>query len=157
MSATLIPDYISVSEPAVLSFSCHTQARKPASKPVLRDPEQELRAVQEHVLQLRKQYELAPRNSGSTKPTNQYGYPRPSSQQSPPASATGKHYFVDETQWDAILDHGRFDDIVCGSGPCALAYIDKALELDPKRKILVLERGGFWLPTHFQACVQLSS
>lgn len=130
MSATLIPDYISVSEPAVLSFARRTRARKPALKPALQDPEQELRAVQERVLQLRKQYELAPQecaqelleqqayalelfsrqrptlgaaDSGSTEPTNQYGFPRPSSQQSPPASATGKHYFVDETQWQTIL------------------------------------------------------
>lgn len=40
------------------------------------------------------------------------------------------------------VDHGEFDDIVVGSGFCALAYIDTALKRDPNRKILVLERGG---------------
>jgi hypothetical protein len=41
-----------------------------------------------------------------------------------------------------IVDYGEFDDIVCGSGFCALAYIDAALKLNPYRKILLLERGG---------------
>jgi hypothetical protein len=40
------------------------------------------------------------------------------------------------------LENGEFDDIVVGSGFCALAYIDEALRLDPFRKILLLERGG---------------
>ncbi|KAG9313755.1 hypothetical protein JVU11DRAFT_6111 [Chiua virens] len=83
-------------------------------------------------------------------PVNLYGFPRPGEQSPTPAEATGKHYFVDETNWKQILQYGEFDDIVCGSGFCALAYIEQALKLDPFRKILVLERGGFWLPAHFQ-------
>ncbi|KAF8155019.1 hypothetical protein K438DRAFT_1943070 [Mycena galopus ATCC 62051] len=83
-------------------------------------------------------------------PANIYGFPQPGAQSPTPASATAKHYFVDDSTWDAILDHGEFDDIVVGSGFCALAYIDTALKRDPHRKILVLERGGFWLPEHFQ-------
>ncbi|KAF8188466.1 hypothetical protein K438DRAFT_1919759 [Mycena galopus ATCC 62051] len=83
-------------------------------------------------------------------PANIYGFPQPGAQSPTPASATAKHYFVDDSTWDAILDHGEFDDIVVGSGFCALAYIDTALKRDPQRKILVLERGGFWLPEHFQ-------
>ncbi|KAI5899539.1 FAD/NAD(P)-binding domain-containing protein [Schizophyllum commune H4-8] len=82
--------------------------------------------------------------------TNQWGYPRPSAQSPTPAHATAKHYFVDDTTWANIVDHGEFDDIVVGSGFCALAYVDAALKLDSNRKILILERGGFWLPEHFQ-------
>ncbi|KAI9567634.1 hypothetical protein HD554DRAFT_2039364 [Boletus coccyginus] len=143
-SATLIPNFTSVSESAVPPFSCHTQERKPTSKLVPQDPlaEQELRAVKERVLQQRTGT-LGVANSGCTRPTNQYGtlglvvnnhHPHP-----PLANTTLWMKHNGMRSW--TVDHGRFDDIVCGSGPCALAYIDKALELDPKRKILVLERG----------------
>ncbi|KAF4339709.1 FAD NAD(P)-binding domain protein [Fusarium beomiforme] len=46
--------------------------------------------------------------------------------------------------------HGDFDYIVVGSGFTALAFIQKALDLNKNAKILCLERGGFWLPSHFQ-------
>jgi hypothetical protein len=49
--------------------------------------------------------------------------------------------FSDQT-WQNILAHGNFDYIVVGSGFTALAFIQKALELDPCVKILCLERGG---------------
>ncbi|KAJ7503482.1 hypothetical protein B0H11DRAFT_584623 [Mycena galericulata] len=83
-------------------------------------------------------------------PANAFGFPQPGAQSPTAAQATARHYFVDNPTWDAILDHGQFDDIVCGTGFCALAYIDAALKLNPHRKILVLERGEFWLPEHFQ-------
>ncbi|THG95684.1 hypothetical protein EW026_g6015 [Hermanssonia centrifuga] len=76
-----------------------------------------------------------------SKVANQFGYPRPGIQSPTPALATAAHYFVDNNTWDAILDHGDFDDIVVGSGFCALAYVDEALKRDPWRKILILERG----------------
>ncbi|KAK0198279.1 hypothetical protein F5146DRAFT_1100033 [Armillaria mellea] len=81
---------------------------------------------------------------------NAWGFPQPGIQSPTPAFATASHYFVDDQTWSAILDHGEFDDVVVGSGFCALAYIDTALKVDPRRKILVLERGGFWLLEHFQ-------
>ncbi|THU85298.1 FAD/NAD(P)-binding domain-containing protein [Dendrothele bispora CBS 962.96] len=83
-------------------------------------------------------------------PVNEFGYPRPGIQSPTPSAATAAHYFVDDATWSAILDHGDFDDVVVGSGHCALAYVDEALKRDPHRKILILERGGFWLPEHFQ-------
>ncbi|KAG9310087.1 hypothetical protein JVU11DRAFT_9696 [Chiua virens] len=67
-----------------------------------------------------------------------------------PAAHTYKYYFADDTKWKSILEYGDFDDIVIGTGFCGLAYIDKALKLNPKRRILVLERGELWLMTHFQ-------
>ncbi|KAL1730889.1 hypothetical protein EV714DRAFT_209958 [Schizophyllum commune] len=83
-------------------------------------------------------------------PNNQYGYPRPGPQSPTAAQATAAHYFVEDPTWANILDHGQFQDVVVGSGLCALAYVDEALTKDPNRKILILERGGFWLPEHFQ-------
>jgi hypothetical protein len=81
--------------------------------------------------------EVAPNN-----PTNNWGYPQPGLQSPTPAYATASNYFVDDSTWATILDHGEFDDIVVGSGFCALAYVDAALKKDPWRKILILERGG---------------
>ncbi|TFK63544.1 FAD/NAD(P)-binding domain-containing protein [Pluteus cervinus] len=93
---------------------------------------------------------VLPPQSVPKTPASSWGFPQPGPQAPSPAYATAKHYFVDDNTWDAILDHGEFDDIVCGSGFCALAYVDAALKRDPFRKILILERGGFWLPEHFQ-------
>ena len=78
-------------------------------------------------------------------PANQWGYPQPGIQSPTPSSATAAHYFVDDATWANILDHGQFDDIVVGSGFCALAYVDAALKKNPFRKILILERGGGFL------------
>ena len=107
-------------------------------------------------------------NAAPKQPANEFGFPIPGTQSPTPEDATAAHYFVDDSTWKAIVDHGEFDDIVCGSGFCALAYVTEALERNPHRKILVLERGGrrcglaycvrslmidtvgFWLPEHFQ-------
>jgi hypothetical protein len=80
---------------------------------------------------------IAPSNVASG-----YGYPRPGIQSPTAAYATAKHYFVEDATWADILDHGEFDDVVVGSGFCALAYVDAALKKDPWRKIIILERGG---------------
>ncbi|KAJ4141802.1 hypothetical protein NW768_001020 [Fusarium equiseti] len=61
-----------------------------------------------------------------------------------------RDYFASDQTWSNILAHGDFDYIVVGSGFTALAFIQKTLELNPCAKILCLERGGFWLPSHFQ-------
>ncbi|KAI5885619.1 FAD/NAD(P)-binding domain-containing protein [Schizophyllum commune H4-8] len=92
----------------------------------------------------------APEPDARNGPNNQFGYPRPGPQSPTAAQATAAHYFVEDPTWANILDHGQFHDIVVGSGMCALAYVDEALKRDPNRKILILERGGFWLPEHFQ-------
>uniref|UniRef100_A0A8H8CJZ7 Glucose-methanol-choline oxidoreductase C-terminal domain-containing protein n=1 Tax=Psilocybe cubensis TaxID=181762 RepID=A0A8H8CJZ7_PSICU len=84
------------------------------------------------------------------KKTNAFGYPIPAPQIFHPAAATATHFFISDKQWDEILKHGEFDDIIVGSGFCALAYVTEALERDPYRKILILERGGFWLADHYQ-------
>ncbi|KAM3549285.1 hypothetical protein MY1884_008807 [Beauveria asiatica] len=78
------------------------------------------------------------------------GYPVPGLQGPTSSSVMALDYFASDQTWGNILAHGEFDYIVIGSGFTALAFIQKALELDPYVKILCLERGGFWLPTHFQ-------
>ncbi|KAH7887270.1 hypothetical protein F5I97DRAFT_1925721 [Phlebopus sp. FC_14] len=82
--------------------------------------------------------------------SNHWGYPEPGPQSPSVDVGVGSHFFADNEKWNGIIESGQFDDIVCGSGHCALAYIDTALRRDPKRKILVLERGPYWIPEHFQ-------
>ncbi|KAK4041247.1 FAD/NAD(P)-binding domain-containing protein [Parachaetomium inaequale] len=82
--------------------------------------------------------------------TNALGFPIPGEQNPSPTSVMAKDYFVTDATWSYILAGGKFDYIVIGSGFTALAFIDRVLENDPKKKILCLERGDFWLPTHFQ-------
>ncbi|KAH7232309.1 FAD/NAD(P)-binding domain-containing protein [Fusarium redolens] len=89
-------------------------------------------------------------NDRQPQPANTYGYPVPGVQAPSSTSVMALDYFVSDQTWSNILAHGDFDYIVVGSGFTALAFIQKALELDPCAKILCLERGGFWLPSHFQ-------
>ena len=77
-------------------------------------------------------------------PANEFGYPRPGVQSPSPYSATAPHYFVNEATWQAILDHGDFDDVVVGSGHCGLAYVDEALKRDPASGVLRKEVGRKW-------------
>jgi choline dehydrogenase-like flavoprotein len=59
-------------------------------------------------------------------------------------------FFVSDTEWARVRDEERFDFVVVGSGPCALAFAERALRNDPALRILILERGPFFLPEHFQ-------
>ncbi|KAJ3937846.1 uncharacterized protein N0V96_012162 [Colletotrichum fioriniae] len=74
-------------------------------------------------------------------PANTYGYPVPGVQEPTPTSVMARDYFLSDQTWESILAYGDFDYIVIGSGFTALAFIQKALELDPYVKILCLERG----------------
>lgn len=79
-----------------------------------------------------------------------YGYPTPG-----PQSPTGKDvmnhvFFASETEWKSIRENEEFDYIVIGTGFCALAFIERILKNNPFSRILILERGEFFLPEHFQ-------
>lgn len=113
MAPTDIPDYLKTPHAATPSF--HFRVGEKAQVTAISRPEQ---------------------------PANEFGFPRPGVQSPTPSAATAPHYFVDDATWSNILDHGEFDDVVVGSGFCALAYVDEALKRDPYRKILILERGG---------------
>ncbi|KAL2818243.1 hypothetical protein BDW59DRAFT_165575 [Aspergillus cavernicola] len=89
-------------------------------------------------------------NVNKNRRANASGYPVPGVQSPTAASVMTEDYFVSDETWENILDHGAFDYVVVGSGCTALAFIDKTLGLDPTKRILVLERGDFWLPSHFQ-------
>ncbi|KAL6825833.1 hypothetical protein J3E69DRAFT_380940 [Trichoderma sp. SZMC 28015] len=82
--------------------------------------------------------------------STQGGFPVPGVQNPSATSVMVQDYFVSDNTWENILSHGKFDYIVIGSGFTALAFIDEVLKHDKKKRILCIERGDFWLPTHFQ-------
>lgn len=78
------------------------------------------------------------------------GFPTPGPQ-SPTGQKVMDHvFFLSETEWKRVREEESFDYIVIGSGFCALAFVERTLSLDPNARILVVERGPFFLPEHFQ-------
>lgn len=86
----------------------------------------------------------------ASSPNFNYGYPAPGPQ-SPTGQKVMDHvFFLSQGEWKQAREQQRFDFIVVGSGFCALAYATRVLEREPERRILILERGPFFLPEHFQ-------
>jgi choline dehydrogenase-like flavoprotein len=82
-------------------------------------------------------------------PPNNNGYPGPGPQNATAEQIAGSAFFFKHGDWSSI-ETGTFDFIVIGTGPTAVAFIEQTLEFNPRAKILVLERGGYWLPSHYQ-------
>ena len=127
MSATQIPQYLP--DPPSLSFA--RRAGKPFRERALpehetgqrfEEPQRALqqivsggctqrtqqdceRELQELRLLLREQERSirALKQPSPPEPANQFGFPRPGPQSPSPAEATGRHYFVNETNWKEIL------------------------------------------------------
>ena len=59
-------------------------------------------------------------------------------------------FFCTNANWRTEKDEYSFDYIVVGTGPCGLAFVDRVLSQKPKARILMIERGGYFLPEHFQ-------
>ncbi len=79
-----------------------------------------------------------------------HGYPTPGPQ-SPTGQKVMDHvFFVSETEWKKVREEMQFDYIIIGSGFCAYAFAERIIQDDPHKNILILERGSFFLPEHFQ-------
>ena len=59
-------------------------------------------------------------------------------------------FFLSEEGWKRAREQERFDYVVIGSGPCALAFVERVLHHDPHARILIIEGGPYFLPEHFQ-------
>ncbi|MER8374478.1 GMC oxidoreductase [Mesorhizobium sp. M0488] len=79
-----------------------------------------------------------------------YGYPTPGPQSPTGQQVMNNDFFLSGTQWKKAREEGIYDLVVIGSGFCGLAVVHKALERDPFCRILMIERGTFFLPEHFQ-------
>ena len=78
-----------------------------------------------------------------------HGFPTPGEQSPNVESVMDTDFFVDDAAWQRVAT-STWDHIVVGSGFTALAFTEATLESQPDARILLLERGPFWLTQHFQ-------
>ncbi|RTY88510.1 GMC oxidoreductase [Flavobacterium sp. GT3R68] len=86
----------------------------------------------------------------SSSPNFSNGFPTPGPQDPTPQKVMDHIFFLSETDWKIAREQEHFDYIIIGSGFCSLAFAERILAEKPKSKILILERGPFFLPEHFQ-------
>ncbi|XP_024544292.1 uncharacterized protein LOC9651144 [Selaginella moellendorffii] len=79
----------------------------------------------------------------------EFGFPHPGEQYPTSTSIMNDLFFV--PSWDSVQQSGPFDYIIVGTGFCGYAFAAQILEKSPHAKILMLERGPFFLPAHFQS------
>lgn len=81
----------------------------------------------------------------------QYGYPTPGPQ-SPTGQKVMDHvFFLSNGEWKKAREENDYDYVVVGTGFCALAFAERILEKENSNaRILLIERGTFFLPEHFQ-------
>ncbi len=79
-----------------------------------------------------------------------YGFPTPGPQNPTGQRVMDHVFFLSNEGWKKAREEGNFDFVVVGSGFCCLAFIERVLKQDPHCRILVIERGPFFLPEHFQ-------
>lgn len=79
-----------------------------------------------------------------------HGYPTPGPQVSTPQKVMDHVFFLSETEWKRVREEEQFDYIIIGTGFCALAFAERILSKKPDTRILMVERGPFFLPEHFQ-------
>lgn len=80
----------------------------------------------------------------------QYGYPSPGVQNVTPNEVMKNAFFMSDEEWKSVQEKGDFDYVVIGSSYCALAFINRVIRNNPNARILVLERGQYFHPEHFQ-------
>lgn len=78
------------------------------------------------------------------------GYPTPGPQNPDIQDIMNHAYFLTEEQWKDARENKTYDYIIIGSGFCGYAFAERILKKDETARILMIERGGFLLPTHFQ-------
>ncbi|MCB2377338.1 hypothetical protein LGH70_07085 [Hymenobacter sp. BT635] len=86
----------------------------------------------------------------SSSPNLAFGYPTPGPQYPTPQKVMDHIFFLSEEDWKHAREQEQFDYIIIGSGFCSLAFAERILAKTPMAKILILERGPFFLPEHFQ-------
>ena len=81
----------------------------------------------------------------------QHGFLVARPQQNPSSATLTKDlFFVHDDQWHALSTSGEFDFIVVGSSFCGFSFVQRILKNNSFAKILILERGDYFLTQHFQ-------
>lgn len=86
----------------------------------------------------------------SSSPNFANGFPTPGPQDPTSQKVLDHIFFLSETDWKITREQEHFDFIIIGSGFCSLAFAERTLAKNPMAKILIVERGPFFLPQHFQ-------
>ncbi|MBC5839041.1 GMC oxidoreductase [Flavobacterium muglaense] len=86
----------------------------------------------------------------SSSPNFANGFPSPGPQDPTSQKVMDHIFFLSETDWKIAREEEQFDYIIIGSGFCSLAFAERILSKKPLSKILIIERGTFFLPEHFQ-------
>ncbi|MEY8688881.1 MAG: GMC oxidoreductase [Leptothrix sp. (in: b-proteobacteria)] len=89
-------------------------------------------------------------SAAASSPNFAHGYPTPGPQISSPQKVMDHVFFLSDTDWKRVREEEQFDYIIIGSGFCALAFAERILAARPQTRILMVERGPFFLPEHFQ-------
>ncbi|WP_206171244.1 GMC oxidoreductase [Trinickia terrae] len=79
-----------------------------------------------------------------------YGFPTPGPQNPTGQEVMNHVFFLSNAGWKAARETNVYDYVIVGSGFCALAFAERMLKNRPASRILILERGSFFLPEHFQ-------
>ena len=74
----------------------------------------------------------------------------PGRQDIPVSDVMTSLFFMSDKRWNDCRKHGNFDYVIVGSSFCAWAFTQRMLEKNPKAKILILERGEYFYPEHFE-------
>ncbi len=82
--------------------------------------------------------------------TSQFGYPDPGPQEIPVDDIMNDIYFLTPEKWERDRVSGNFDYVVIGSSFCALGFAFQMLKNNPNAKIILIDRGAYFHPEHFQ-------
>lgn len=81
---------------------------------------------------------------------SQYGYPTPGRQKVTGTDVMNHVFFMSDEDWETARESKSFDYVIIGSSFCALAFVTKVLKNNPQAKCIILERGHYFHPEHFQ-------
>lgn len=79
-----------------------------------------------------------------------HGFPTPGPQEPTGQNIMDHIFFLNEEKWKKAREFGQYDLIIVGTGFCGYAVAHRALQNNKTAKILMVERGPFFLPEHFQ-------
>jgi len=78
------------------------------------------------------------------------GYPTPGPQTPTGQDVMSHLFFLSKADWKAAREENNYDMVIIGTGFCSYATAQRALKNDPFCRILIIERGTYFLPEHFQ-------